>query len=421
MIITRRIALAGSLALAMTTGAIAQGQSTIELWSFLDPAQDNVRSKALKHVIDTFESVNPSIKVKTSVIQWQEISPQLLRGARAGRTPDVTMLFSPTLGVHLAAGTLQPLDEDLAKMPNRQDLVILPAGKDKSGKTYAVPWEMRVTGIMYRKDLLEQAGTPLPTTLAELADVAGRMTKDGKIGFGIGFNAAQPTAAMEWFIPTAVGLGAKVLNPDGTAAFAGPEMEKLTQYVADLVHKHKAVPVDVALLGDNDVQQFAESGRTVFLVKASHRFQFIRDKAGIKEGYQMMPFPTDQAGKPAPAIVQSWSLGIPKASKNRDAAWKFIQHWTSSEMQLHQAETAGYLPVRRSVANAPAFKDPQNAHIGWALTYAAEHPLDFAWPENTEFLYATLARAIEQVVTGKASPKEALTAAEQAYNNALKK
>jgi ABC-type glycerol-3-phosphate transport system substrate-binding protein len=83
--------------------------------------------------------------------------------------------------------------------------------------------------------------------------------------------------------------------------------------------------------------------------------------------------------------VQSWSLGIPKASKNRDAAWKFIQHWTSSEMQPYQAETAGYLPVRRSVADAPAFKDPQNAHIRWALTYAAEHPLDFAWPKTLSF------------------------------------
>jgi N,N'-diacetylchitobiose transport system substrate-binding protein len=207
-------------------------------------------------VLDTFEAANPGIRVKTSVIQWQEISPQLMRGARAGRTPDVAMLFSPNLGVHLAAGTLQPLDAELAKVPNRDDLIILPAGKDKQGRAHAVPWEMRVTGIMYRKDLLEGAGMVPPKTLSELADTAQKIGGEGRIGFGVGFNAAQPTAAMEWFIPTAIGMGAKVLKSDGTADFASPEMVKLTEYVADLV-KRRIVPLDVALLGDNDVQQFA--------------------------------------------------------------------------------------------------------------------------------------------------------------------
>jgi len=418
--ITRRLTIAGAISLGFAGAALAQSPTTIELWSFLDPAADNVRSKTLKHVLDTFEAANPGIKVKTSVIQWQEISPQLMRGARAGRTPDVVMLFSPNLGVHLAAGTLHPLDAELSKASSRDDLIILPAGRDKQGRTHAVPWEMRVTGIMYRKDLLDAAGMTLPKTLPELADTAQKIGGEGRIGFGVGFNAAQPTAAMEWFIPTAVGMGAKVLNPDGTAAFAGPEMVRLTEYIADLV-KRRVVPLDVALLGDNDVQQFAESGRTTFLVKASHRFQFIRDKAGISEGYQMMAFPTFEPGRPAPAIVQSWNLAIPKASKTKEAAFKLIQHWTSPEIQAYQAEKAGYLPVRRSVASQPAFKDAKNAHIDWALTYAAEHPLDFDWPENTEFLYATLARAIEQVVTGKSGAKEALAAAEASYNNGLKR
>jgi multiple sugar transport system substrate-binding protein len=162
MQITRRLALAGTLALSLTGNALAQTQTTIELWSFLDPVQDNARSKALKHVIDTFETANPSIKVKTSVIQWQEISPQLLRAARAGRVPDVVMIFSPQLQMQIAAGTLAPLDDRLAKMPDRSDLVVLSEGKDRKGATYAVPWEMRVSGIMYRKDLLEKQGCRCP-------------------------------------------------------------------------------------------------------------------------------------------------------------------------------------------------------------------------------------------------------------------
>jgi ABC-type glycerol-3-phosphate transport system substrate-binding protein len=415
MQITRRLALAGTLALSLTGNALAQTQTTIELWSFLDPVQDNARSKALKHVIDTFETANPSIKVKTSVIQWQEISPQLLRAARAGRVPDVVMIFSPQLQMQIAAGTLAPLDDRLAKMPDRSDLVVLSEGKDRKGATYAVPWEMRVSGIMYRKDLLEKAGLPVPKTLPELAETAGKLGVEGRIGFGTGFKATNPDAGIAWFLPTAIGMGAKVLKPDGTADFASPEMVQLAQFTHDLVHKYKAMTLDSALMGDTEVQQLAEGGRTAFIAKGSHRLQFIRDKSGLGDNVQLMVAPTFTAGKPAPAIVQGWSLGIPRASKSQDPAWQFIQHWTSTEVQVFQAEKAGYLPVRRSAANAPVLKDPKNAHIGWALDYAAQHPFEFNWPENPDFLYATLAKALEQVVTNQAPPKEALLAAEKAY------
>jgi ABC-type glycerol-3-phosphate transport system substrate-binding protein len=215
-------------------------------------------------------------------------------------------------------------------------------------------------------------------------------------------------------------MGAKVLKPDGTADFASPEMVQLAQFTHDLVHKYKAMTLDSALMGDTEVQQLAEGGRTAFIAKGSHRLQFIRDKSGLGDNVQLMVAPTFTAGKPAPAIVQGWSLGIPRASKSQDAAWQFIQHWTSTEMQVFQAEKAGYLPVRRSAANAPVLKDPKNAHIGWALEYAAQHPFEFNWPENPDFLYATLAKALEQVVTNQAPPKEALLAAEKAYAAGMK-
>jgi ABC-type glycerol-3-phosphate transport system substrate-binding protein len=420
MTITRRIALAGSLALTLTTSALAQAQTTVELWSFLDPVQDNSRAKALKHVIDTFESANPSIKIKTSVIQWQEISPQLLRAARANRVPDVVMVFSPQLQTQIAAGTLASLEDRLAKMPDRNDLVVLSEGKDRQGNSYAVPWEMRVGGIMYRKDLLDKAGLPVPKTLPELAEAAGKLGTEGKIGFGLGFKPTNPDAGLAWFVPTAVAMGAKILRADGTPDFASPEMIQLTQFTHDLVHKYKAMSLDAALMGDTEVQQLAEGSRTVFLAKGSHRLQFIREKSGLANNIQMMAVPTFTPGKPAPAIVQGWTLAIPKASKNQEAAWKFIQHWTSTDIQIYQAEKAGYLPVRRSASTAPALKDPKNAHVAWALDYAAQHPFEFNWPENPDFLYATLAKALEQVVTNQSPPKDALIAAEKAYAAGMK-
>lgn len=62
---TRRLALGIGLgaALLAPTALLAQAQKTIELWTFLDPTQDNSRAKALKHVITTFEAANPTLSL----------------------------------------------------------------------------------------------------------------------------------------------------------------------------------------------------------------------------------------------------------------------------------------------------------------------------------------------------------------------
>ena len=417
---TRRLALSLGMgaALLAPTALFAQAQQTIELWSFLDPTQDNSRSKALKHVISTFETANPTVKVKTSVIQWQEINPQLLRGARAGRVPDVVMLYSPNLQTHIAAGTISSLDDLVDKTTPKNDLVIFPEARDAKGQTFAIPWEMRVHGVMYRKDLLVKAGLSVPKTLPEMVDTASKLGADGRLGVGLGFKAANPDAGMAWFVPTAVSMGAKVIKDDGTPEFNSPQMVRLMTFIHDMVHKQKVMTLDAALLGDSEVQQFAEGGRTVFIAKATHRLQFIREKSGLGESYQMMePLSFDPQVK-VPAYISGWTLAIPKASPNRDAASKLVAHWTSAEMQLFQAVEAGYLPVRRSIANSPALS--KSPHIGWALEYAAQNPLKFNWPENTDFLNATLARAVEQVVSNKATPVEALVAAEKAYRAGVK-
>lgn len=409
------------VALSAVLGATSVKADEVELWSFLDPKAEGVRSEVFKHVIDTFEAANPDINVKVNVVQWQQISPSLMRGAQAGQVPDLAMLYSPFIGQHVAAGTLNPLNDRLAEMgEDAKDLVTFPVAKDRDGNIYAVPWELRVIRIVYRKDLLEDAGLDVPDSLPKMIEQAEEMANADTIGFGVGFNPAKPTAAMEWFIPTAIGMGASILNEDGTANFDSPEIRKLITFIDALVTKDKALPLNVALQGDEEVQQYAEAGRTVFMVKGTHRLQLIRDKSGINEGYSWMPFPGMEPATTSPAMLQGWNLAIPKAADNPDGAWKLLQHWTSPEIQAYSAKMAGYLPVRQSVGADASLTEGGNEHIRVALDYANENPLDFDWPENTDFLYATISGMIEQIVADQMSIDEAITWAETQYNQQVR-
>ncbi len=405
--------------LLLVAPGLAFAETTIEIWSNLDRGPANVRTKTLDHVLSTFEAANPGVKVKVVVVQWQEIAPMLLRAARAKKTPDISMMFSPILPIPIAANALLPLEKYLAAWSKErlEDTVIFPGAK-KDGHVYALPLELRVTGVMYRKDLLDKAGLPLPRTLDEMVEAAKKVKPGGGVRIGIGFSPSHPDAGMDWFVPTLIGLGSKPLKADGKANFNTLEMKRLVGWIYDLVHKHNLLPLDAALLADNQVQVFAEAGELVFLPKMTHRLEFIRDKSGLGNAYQMMNAPTFDADHPAPAYVQGWNLVIPRNSKNPDIAWKLIDHWTSTEMQVYQGKTAGYLPVTRTAAADPAFKE--SAHIQWALKYAAEAPLEFDWPENYFTLYTNLAKMVSDVVTNRVPLDTAVVNAEKAYNSAIK-
>ena len=412
----KRMLTTAAAVLALT--AAAQADTTIELWSFLERGPANARTQSIDKILTGFEKANPGVRVNVVVIDWQEISPMLLRGARSGQVPDVAMIFSAVLPIPVAAGAVMPLEDRIGEWSaeRKEDTVIFPQAQSDE-HIYALPYEMRVTGIMYRKDLLEKAGIEPPKTLEELAAVAKQLKPEGGVGVGLGFSPAKPDAGMDWFVPTLVGMGGAPLTEDGKANFDTPEMRKLVGWVKDLVDSG-VLPLDVALLGDNDVQTFAEAGKTVFLPKMTHRLGTIRTNSGLGEAYQMMDAPTFDPAKPAPAYVQGWNLVIPKGAKHPDEAWKLIDYWTSAEVQLEQSKDAGYLPVLRSVAGDEAFKDA--GYMQWALEYAAREPLQFDWPDNYFTLYSTLATMVSDVISGRMDFDAAAAKAETAYNEAIK-
>src|SRR4051812_21040834 len=87
MKILRRVALAAGLALlSVAQPANAQGgpQTTIRMWTFLNPAGTSPREVALADIIAQFERANPDIKIAVEPQVWDQMSPKFLAAARAG-------------------------------------------------------------------------------------------------------------------------------------------------------------------------------------------------------------------------------------------------------------------------------------------------------------------------------------------------
>jgi len=93
----------------------AYADKSLELWTFIDPAGDNPRSKAVAQIIQTFEAQNPGVKIKPTIFAWNQIGLAFMKAGLAGKVPDVTMLNSGRVQRVVAANFLQPLDSRLEK------------------------------------------------------------------------------------------------------------------------------------------------------------------------------------------------------------------------------------------------------------------------------------------------------------------
>jgi len=423
-IVRRQLLTAAAAALGVLAAPAvlrAQSSTSIEVWTFLDPNARGVRSELLKEIFTTFEQANPGAAVRANIIQWTEISPQLLRAAKAGNVPDVVMLYSPFMTSHVEAGTLTPIDDFMkAWSPQRRnDTVILPIAKDRQGKTFALPWELRVFGLLYRMDLLKAAGLAPPASLEDMARVALALQKPGLQGLGISLHTATSTAGIEFIMPQMIAQGSKILTADGAAAFGGAGTERVLQYLHDLVHKHRVLSLDTALAPSDDVQNLAIGGQAAMITNGSHRLTTIQERSPAGAQWSFTPFPAMDAGKPVPASLQGWTLAIPLRARNPQLAWKLVELWTSPSVQKAQAVRAGYLPVLRSVANDPDFASGRNVQfrLPEVVEYVARNPLNFTWPENTDALNEAILKMAQQAISNRLSIKDAIVFGEKTYND----
>ena len=417
-------AVAGALGAGWPRPALAQAK-TIEIWSHAPAGSASVVERAVAHVVASFSAANPGVDVRVTSMPWQQISPTLLRSVKAGKVPDIAMLYSPQMAVHVDAQTLMPLDGFMAQWPaeERGDVVRLRQAEDAKGVVYGLPWQIRTSGLVYRADLLQKAGKEPPRTLGEWASTAAAVQGGDVVGMALGFSPEGSSIAGGWFLTTLLGLGSKVLNPDGTAAFTTPEAEKLVQWVHEQVNgKPPTLPRDVALLDQEKEHDLFIAKKAVFLPTSSDRHARVVDKSGLPfDAVGMTRYPTFDPGKPAPALVQSWNLVIPKGAANPDLSWRFMSHWASREVQLESAKIAGLGPVRGSVLKDAFFERPEGKVIRFATEYASQDPMKFEFPTNSEVLYDTWVKMFGQVFSNQMSAKDGLAWAASQFDRRVRR
>jgi multiple sugar transport system substrate-binding protein len=401
----------------------AAGQTTVTMWSFLDPAKKSPREVALRQIIDNFERGNPGIKIKVDPQIFSELGTKFLLGHRTGAAPDVTFVNGENLTGLIKAGAAADLQQlFLARWTKEADAdMYVRAGWDAplvDGKRYAVPLFQGSTVLYFRKDLFRQAGID-PATLKtwdDFTEAAKKLTTGNVWGLATPLATERTGGTSSMLSMLTAAEGAAWDEQGCKPRYATPGGVKVIGLHADWITRDKIMPRD-ALTNDIDTtMDLFAAGRYAMAVGAIFQYTQLQQKASWnKAELGVLPWPNWNADRYGPQWVSGWWVSAWSRSPRLTESGKFLEHLISPESVKIWTMVGGQIPSRLSVFDDPELQKPELAYLktvveGW-------RNWSFLLPRgcNTARFDSDLNGALHAVVVGGTDPMKALRDAEAKF------
>jgi len=335
------------------------------------------------------------VKINRQVVP--DLRTRLLQLAGSHAVPDLVLVDNPDLAQMAATGALADLGSKGLSTAGFYPNVV--AAGEYNGKLYGLAPGVNALALFYNKKTFAQAGLTPPTTWAELKADAAKLTAAPK-RYGIGFAVPATEEGSFQFESLFLSGGAdlKTLN--------SPEAVAALQFMTDLVTSGDA-PKDVLSWTQANVEEQFANGSLAMMINGPWQLPVL--KQAKFTGYGIVPIPVPKAGG-TPSSALGGEVWAAANSGNSKQAVEVIRCLTSTANSLTWSKLVNYVPSNQAAAAQLASDDPEMKtfvnEIGGAKGRTAE--LGANYPTYS----AALGTAVQAALSGKASPKSALDAAQ---------
>ncbi|MGO9742827.1 MAG: ABC transporter substrate-binding protein [Roseiarcus sp.] len=319
--------LLGATALAALTVA-AHAQTTLTIATVNN--SDMIRMQGMT---DDFTKANPDIK-----LNWVTLEENVLRqkvttdiATKAGQF-DVLTIGTYEVPIWAKKGWLDPLDKLGADYDVDDLLPPIRAGLSYDGQLYGAPFYGESSFVMYRTDLMKNAGLTMPEkpTWDFIKEAADKMTDKAAGVYGICLRGKAGWGENMAFLTTmANSFGARWFDEKWEPQFNTPEWKKTMDFYVSLMTADG--PPGASSNGFNENLALFSAGKCGMWIDATVAGGFVTDpkqsKVSNDVGFALGP--NDGLGKNA-NWLWSWALAVPAGSQKVDAAEKFIS-WATSK------------------------------------------------------------------------------------------
>lgn len=367
--------------------------------------------KIVPQLVEKFNSEHSNIVVKDVPQEWADIASKMPLAIKAGKGPDVAVLHGDDLATYAAQGLLLKSDDIIASLG--YDAGKFPPGVfDKGnykGAQYAVPWSVTPLGLFVNQEVMAKTGLKdVPTdkdSYLKALDALKAKGIQGEWVDGFVFTGTFEFESLLWQ------FGGDLYNPDVTeATFNSDAGVQALTWMNDLI-KNGYSPANVSQDGNIKALLASKTAMNWNGVWQTTNSAF----ADLK--WEAAPVPQIGTQK---AVWSSSTHWVFPANKGQDpnktqAASTFVK-WMNDN-SAGWAET-GELPAANSVREDPALvqKYPNLKPFIEELAYAHYETVSPGINEAN----ALVTTAINEALTGKKTPQQALDDAKAKADQILK-
>lgn len=382
---------------------------TVRYWYHVDNPDNNT----IPELVAEFEKQNPDISIKAETVAWNSYYDNLYTSIIGGNAPDCAMIKLMAMPQLLEMDALVPLNSYIEKWDKKDD--ILPDLWSKvtaaNGKIYLLPMQYIVSYLYIRKDLFDKYNVKIPTTMDEFLAAAKALTLDttgdGRIDlYGFGYRGGK-AGQEHWgvfVLPDAAEMTSEQLS--------APSVNAANQFVIDLFRVHKVMPPSAPNDGFNEITTGFRSGLTAMTIHHIGSSQRMVEALGDK----VSAVPVPKAGRNGGGWTNfgDEENAIFSASKNKEAAWKWISFLATAEYNNKLVQSTGQLPVTKTGSanwnvHEKRFLDATIASLPFAHTL----PLT---PATQEFVNVVWPMEMQRAMLGQITSQEMLKTFSELFN-----
>lgn len=414
------------LATALVFMVVGVAAAEINMTMYYPIAVGGKPYQIINELIQGFESQNPNIKVKAVYYgNYDDTRTKCLAALKAGEPVQLSVLFSIDIFDLLNQDIIVPWDDVVQTDADRAWLKsfypALMANSMAGGKTYGIPFQRSTIVMYYNKDAFAEVGLDPekpPATWDELVAMGKKLVKRDANGQVVRWGLSIPSTGYPYWMYQCLAIenGLELMNKAGNEVyFNRPESIEALRFWHDMAYKH-----EIMQKGSTDWgtlrQQFL-GGSTAMMWHTTGNLTPVRDGAKFKFGVAMLPA---HKRRGSPTGGGNFYIFKKTTPEERTAVLKFVQFMTEPINTAKWSIGTGYVATRPAAYETDLLKDYV---AGFPAATVARDQFEYAVAEfsthETARVKKFLDDAIQAVLSGKATPQEALNKAQQGADQIL--
>ncbi|HBF0233265.1 TPA: ABC transporter substrate-binding protein [Clostridioides difficile] len=381
------------------------------LW--MPPVENNMK-EVWDPILDKFEEKN-NCEVDLQIIPWDNYSEKFATAISAGEGPDVGYMYAEMYPQFIESGAVEDLTNYATKEDKEQSIYIKTS--EMMGGMYGMPFQAANPGVLYyNKDILEKLGEKPPKTWEDFKRICKKATQDtdgdGKIdqwGLAQGWGA-KTFGNLNWnWYPYLWQAGGDIFNDDlKSVKFNDKSGLEAANFLKEL---QAYVPEDSLSKDSNEmIESVFGPGKAAFTIMLSSAATSVFDESFPDLNWG---FVTGLEDKKAATFGAVDHLSLMSSAKNKELAYKLIQHMLSVESmtEFHKAIPRAPITKGEPYQGDERFKEMvENDKNVYRPLVVGPHGVE---------IYEYLWKELQTMISGDKTPKQALDDAAKYSNDLL--